>query len=251
MKILVLVLSLFLVIGVSVAYEGAGWDVPKAEKEKVETACPVTRVTDNSYCNSCHILIRDGDKVRYGVKEISPYNQYDPIDGRLYYHLEQINADGVANFFKYAARHPELGKHVVIEVESFGGSVFEAWRIKSYFVQFEKMGYTIETRTYGYALSAGFIVFVSGTKGYRVCDANAEFMMHELWSIEWPKVATPSSKEEEAKVYRHLQDNINGWIASRGNMSKEELDKLIEFRDHWLVGEEMVALGFADKFIGE
>jgi ATP-dependent protease ClpP protease subunit len=239
----------------SYAYE----DVSTATEpeEESEKGCPITKITDNSYCFSCHILIRDADKIRYGVKEISPYNQYDVpyhtkiIDGVLHYILEDINSDSVANFLNYAARHPELGKRVVVEVNSFGGSVFEAWRIKSYFVRFEKMGYTIETRTYGYALSAGFIVFVSGTMGHRLVDANAEFMMHELWSIEWPKVATPSSKEEEAKVYRHLQDNINNWIASRGNLSKDELDTLVEFRDYWLVGDEMIALGFADGFIAK
>ena len=231
--------------------------IPVKEKSEPEKGCPVTNITDNDKCLSCHVVVRDGDGYRFGMKEVKPYAAYDLprytkiIDGQLFYYMENIDSEYFEDFINYAKIHPEFGKHLVVEIDSYGGGIFDAWRIKAFIVEMESNGYVVETRTRGIALSAGFIVFVSGTRGYRLADANAEFMMHELWTIEWPKLATPATKEEEAKTFRHLQDNINKWIASRGDMTEEEISRKVKFKEAWLTGSEMIKYRFADRLITE
>jgi ATP-dependent protease ClpP protease subunit len=266
MKRLFIILCVLLVGVYAYSFEGGyiggdGNTTAKSEDsggdDKVQSICPKTLIKDNDKCSKCHIVIRGDDGYRYGIKEVAPYSEYEfptgtgVVDGKLTYYLGGMYSDGFMDFVDYAKRHPEFGKHIVVEVNSFGGSIFEAWRIKSLIVEMEKSGYIVETTTRGVALSAGFLVFVSGTIGYRSCDPNAEFMMHELWTIEWPKIATPASKEEEARTFRHLQDNINAWIASRGNMTAEQINKKVKFKEAWLTGAEMLEFKFADKVVGD
>ena len=227
------------------------------EKEPPQVGCPVTLITDNDKCMKCHVLVQGGNGVEFGLKEIDPYAKYEfppstkVVEGKLHHYLVYVNSSDIEQLFHFVIRHPEFGKHIVIEVDSFGGGIFEAWRIKAFFTELESRGYIVETRTRGVAMSAGFIIFVSGTKGYRFVDQNSEFMLHELWSIEWPKVATPSDKEQEAKIYRHLQDNINDWVSTRGSLTKDDIDKRIKYEEMWVVGAEMVELKFADGFLGD
>ena len=233
--------------------EGIGF--PVMEEPSPEKGCPETNFTDNNKCMACHVLVKDGSLWKFGIREVKPFAEYDfprytsIIDGKLNYYMREIDSDYFWDFVKYVRIHPEFGKTISIEVDSYGGSIFQAWRIKSIIVEMEKRGYIIETKTRGIALSAGFIVFVSGSIGHRTVDRNAEFMMHELWSIEWPKIATPATKEEDARIYKHLQDNINSWIAQRGNMTKEQIDQKVKFKEAWLTGREMIEYGFADGVI--
>lgn len=254
------IISVCLMVGfLGLAYAVEGEVKPKEDTEDdvVQSICPKTLIKDNYRCADCHVVIKDGSGYKYGIKEVDPNAVYilpyntKIIDGKLRYYLDIVRSGPFEEFLHYAYTHPEFGKHLLMEVDTFGGSVFQAWRIKALIVEAEKRGYTIETRTRGVALSAGFIIFVSGTIGHRSVDPNAEFMMHELWGIEWPKIATPASKEEEARTFRHLQDNINKWIASRGDMTKEEIDTKLKFKEAWLTGEEMLRWNFADKYIGD
>ena len=78
----------------------------------------------------------------------------------------------------YCKRHGV--DHLILEVQSPGGSLFEANKIMGLMKQWHVQGKIVETRCYGFALSAGFLVFASGTPGYRKAAGSAELMWHEL-----------------------------------------------------------------------
>ena len=63
------------------------------------------------------------------------------------------------------------------------------------------------------------------------------------------KIETPSDKEEAARVLRHLQNIRNDYLATRGKLTKQEIDAKIARKEFWMSGKEAVEFGFADEFI--
>lgn len=248
-KFIIALCCAILLAGVALADYGA---MPENEKEekKPEIFCPKTKISDNSLCLKCHT------QPDFKLREAKPDRALElPFgisltDGKLYYVIETINADKVAELFQYMYWHDEF-KNVVLEIQSPGGSLLDAWKIIGLMDQAKKRGITVETRCYGFAFSAGFLIFVNGQIDHRYVAPTAEFMHHELWTLSFMKLDTPSSKEDEAKTMRHLQDTIHDWLITRATkpITKDELDNLVRHKDYWMNGKDMIALGFADEAI--
>lgn len=243
-----------IVLVVLLSFSTLAYAEEEKEKKK-ESICPISKI--NADCLQCHVLrIKDGKPV-FGLKEIKQdaYRQYPSgtqvIDGKGYYLVGEITngeSNLIRDHFDYLKSHNI--KYTVFDVHSPGGSLFAAWRIKGLMDEFESEGGIIETRTRGFAASAGAILFVAGTKGYRIINAQAEIMFHELWSVKFLDISTPADKEDEARVLRHLQDTISSWLATRGKLSKDELDQRMRKKEFWLSGKEAFENGFADKLVG-
>ena len=144
-------------------------------------------------------------------------------------------------------------KRVVIEIFSPGGGVFHAQKIISLMDEFKSEGGVVETRSDGASFSAGFYIFAAGSRGHRMVYPYAELMWHEIQSLTGYGfvIDTPSSSEEKARVLKHLQKGRNEWLATRGNLTEEELDQKIRNREFWMTGKQAKDYGFADGFIGE
>lgn len=231
------------------ADEGDYW-TKQAEKEKPipVSHCPETGIYGKlSDCLSCHTV------PSFRLKETSPDEGYSFPGGcqfiwkdgkpvKLRYYLTSPTASYVYDAIKYADKHNI--KHLIVDIESFGGSLFECWESKALLSKWAKeKGNFLETRVHGKAMSAGFLLFLTGEK--RIVGTNAELMWHEAQIGEWPEMTSPSATDEKAKVYRHLQDNANSYIASRTNMTKEEVDELVRLKEFWITGPRAVELGIA------
>lgn len=136
---------------------------------------------------------------------------------------------------------------LVIDLFSYGGSLFDAMAMISLLRSVQEEGKVVEIRAKGIVASAGLLVLLSGTTGSRHIDRYAIVMFHELWSFKFFAVETPSSKEEEAIIYRKIQNNVNSFITSRSKITKEELDQKIRNKEFWLTASEALKYGFADK----
>lgn len=212
--------------------------------------CPKTKIVgqlgDCLRCHtapSFHLKEAPPDEVRsYPVRKM----RAEETKGYLI--LEEINCDDVQQFLDYLW---DRGiRHAVIEIHSPGGSLFGAWKIVGLMRYYQARGMVIETRCYGFAASAGFLIFASGSKGHRFAARTAEFMWHELLLAQFGlRVTTPSSSEEESRILRHLQDTANGWLASVSCMSKEQIDEAIRKKEMWVDGHKMQELCFADGFL--
>jgi len=229
--------------------------VPK-EKKKEEPIkwCPTTLISDNDKCMTCHVV--SGGK--FVLKATRPDAHLDyPTDAKIlnygtdneigYYLMDSIIPSAIQTIFWFFEQYGI--NHVIIEIYSYGGGLFGAWRTKGLFDEWKAKGGILETRIYGGAMSAGFMLFCAGTKGYRFVQPQAELMWHELQAGQWPEVTSPSKEEHKAEIYRHLQDTANEWLATRGKMTKEELDEKVAWKEFWFTGKEAVELGFADGFI--
>jgi len=248
-------MKLFLIIVMVFCLTSTGMAAEKEKpKEKPKAQCPKTTMQES--CLDCHI------KGNFKVKETAPdaHLSYPSKNmqiigwdsGRLKgsFLLGDIDADGIKNFFDYLEE--KKIKDAIFEVHSPGGALFDAQRIVSMFEEWRMKGGTIETRCLGISASAAFFIFVSGDKGKRFVSPYSDLMWHEIRTVEgWaPRLAMPSSKEDEAKVFRHLQDIRNEYLATRGKLSKEELDRMIRYKDWWMSGKQAFEYGFADGFIG-
>jgi len=229
---------------------------PIAQEEEKHGFCPHTNIVGKvSDCLICH---KKG--AEFGIKEIDPdENRAYPCYGMFvregygYYVIRDVGeslSDDLLKFFDYLDRYAI--SHAVLELHSPGGSLFEAWRVAGLMNEWEaaKPGRIVETRVYGFAASAGFLIAVSGTIGYRFASPTAELMWHELMSFKMFSIATPSSSEEEMKVLRHLQDTANEWLASRSKLTKEELDEKIKKKEFWCNGRQALEYGFVDHLLG-
>jgi len=165
------------------------------------------------------------------------------------YFLRGVDADEAEKFFDYLYLHSV--KHAIIEIFSPGGGLLAAQKIVAMIEEFQRSGGVVETKIYGAALSAGFYIFVAGTKGQRLVDPYAELMWHELISLEGIGFvfSTPSDSEERARVLRYLQNRRNVWLATRGKLTKDQIDEKIRKKEFWMSGEDAVRYGFADGFI--
>jgi len=251
--ILAIVLMVSMMVSPCFAEEGCrNCDDTEEVVEAEKSLCPITKM--DSLCLTCHIA------PSFKLKEVDPTEQYNDIpggtsgvrilNGKLYpyYKLDYIVSESLKSFFEYISWHPEFEKHVIIEVFSPGGSLLDAWRIVGIMNYWKTKGYVVETRCYGFAASAGFVIFANGSKGFRYASPTAELMWHELWVGEWFKISTPSSSYDEAMVLRHIQDTISEFLSANSNLSKEEWDEKVHKKEYWINGNQALEIGISDGF---
>lgn len=230
-----------------------GGEGPQAPRIPQIPACP--RTTMATDCLQCHV------RGNFGVRETAPDAQLVyPFTGmrvileggipKGYYLLGEIESTEIRQFFEYLDGHGI--KVAVIEIHSPGGALFSALRIVGLIRNWQKSGGKVEMRLYGMAFSAGFYIFTAGD--VRLVDEYASLMWHEIQSFGGfgVKVETPSDKEDEAKILRGLQDVSHAYLATRGKLSKKEIDQRVAKRQEWwMTGAEAVKFGFADGFLGK
>jgi len=238
-KLFLLAIALSLLVGGAYGSDGMSQQIFIQQ-----SLCPKTLMKDS--CLTCHSY------PSFVLKEIGPNARYDyPVSGMkisndaAYYVLGDINAGEVQRVFDYVLWHPVVRK-IIIEVHSPGGSLFDAYKIVGMMQHMMLIGYTIETRVYGFAASAGFLVASSGSKGHRFVAPTAELMWHELMSFSLFSIDTPSDSEEKARVLRHLQDTANAWLARVSKMTLGEINDKIRKREFWMNGCQAIEYGFAD-----
>lgn len=251
--LLITFVIVFIVIGVvsipiACQAEPGIMEEEESETPEVQSVCPLTKMTDQKSCRDCHEVQKVKGGFKWGVQDDSwqdlPYGvKMVKRNGKdtMHYLLEGISAERVFEIYEYAEKNGIT--EVELEIDSPGGSVVAAWRIVALMQGYPKIHTT--TTCYGYAASAGFTIFVSGD--YRIVSPNAMLMQHELWSLKFLSIETPAGAKDEADDMRMWQDNINEWLASRSNMSVDEIADKIHKRDWWMIGREAYELGFADE----
>ncbi|MEM4720508.1 MAG: ATP-dependent Clp protease proteolytic subunit [Candidatus Methanomethylicaceae archaeon] len=241
------ILWMFLILGPSWAQD--------RQDIRSKGMCPKTMVVgDAGDCFRCHL------PVTFKLRETEPEESYrlpnsdckvDVVDGRvvkLYWKMTNVSSDAAAEVFRWARTRGV--KYVVIEIQSPGGSLFDAWRIVGLMSEFEREGNVVETRSYGFAASAGFLVLASGTKGHRYAAETAHLMWHELFSFALFKIETPSSSEESSRVLRKFQNIAHEWLSKVSKVQKDELDQKVRNKELWISGKEAFEMGFVDHVVG-
>ena len=109
-------------------------------------------------------------------------------------------------------------KPITIFINSFGGSVYDMWSIIDIITNSKTPIYTYCT---GYAMSAGFIIFLAGHK--RFVTKHATLMCHQLSMWDNGKLTDMQQIMEERE---ENQRDIEEFIIKQTKISQEKLDEI-------------------------
>jgi ATP-dependent protease ClpP protease subunit len=223
-------------------FSGFGPIEDKEKSNKIPIGkCPVTQtVGDIKGCLQCH------ESKTFEVNPTASSQILVDENGKKYgYHIiTDINDEQIKLFFDYLIK--KKINRAMIESNGPGGSLLAAWRIIGIINNAKTKGIQVDTIVYGYALSANFIIFMSGDK--RIVSPYAELMYHEVRMTDY-KEHTPSSAVDGADVLIHLQKSVDAYIAERCLLSVEELKAKIKNKEYWLNGREAKKLKFATHIL--
>lgn len=206
------------------------------EKSSKQLVCPVTKFPD---CQACHSaptgVVMDSQK---GIRILNKV---------VYLYVERMDHEYLRRVIRTLDGYPY--EKVVLDLFSFGGSVFDSLAMASFLNKIEAEGKIIEVQARGLVASAGLVILVSGTPGHRFIDKHSLVMFHELSTFKFLATETTSDQEEQARIVRRIQNTINGYITSRSKIDPDELRNNIKKKELWLNAEEAIKYGFADKVL--
>ena len=129
---------------------------------------------------------------------------------------------------------------ITIFIQSFGGSIYDAWSLIDIMLSSNTPIYTICT---GYAMSAAFLIFIAGSA--RVVTNHAQLMYHQISSGYWGKV---KDVIEDTEWLKKDQERVEEFVLNRTLLTKEELDESYNAKkDLVFSGKECIIKGIADN----
>lgn len=133
-------------------------------------------------------------------------------------------------------------KPIKIYIDSFGGSVYQCFGILSII---EKSKTPIHTIVTGCAMSAAFLMAISGHKRYAY--SSATFMYHQLSHTEYGKLKDLDNCVIECK---RLQQMIEKHTLKMTKIPKDKLKDVYEDKEDWfLSAKEALKHGVVDEII--
>ena len=210
--------------------------------------CKKTLMTEN--CFSCH------STPSFKIKEADPFESLIPpnsstefqfIRGELIgvFYLNSITPYSIRNALIYFESHGT--KRVIIDISSYGGSLLDAFHIVSLIEEFQNKGIKIDTKCYGYAMSAGALIFIAGED--RIVSNHAHIMWHELSIGKMFAIETPSKSKDEAKELEMMQLVANSYFSERTGIDIKEIETNIAYKDWYMSGREALKNGVATKLL--
>lgn len=133
---------------------------------------------------------------------------------------------------------------IKIYIQSYGGSVYDMWALIDLMLTSKTPIYTY---CMGYAMSAGFKIFIAGSK--RFIGKHATLMYHQLNHCIWGDFKTMDEQHFQNTL---VQDDIENYVLSRTKITKERLEEVRNTKINWYIrGNEAIELGIADEIIEE
>lgn len=118
-------------------------------------------------------------------------------------------------------------KPIRIYINSFGGSVYDMWGLIDTMLNSKTDIYTYCT---GYAMSAGFKIFLAGKK--RFANRHSTFMYHQLSYGIKGKIQDIADDLEESE---YIQSEIEEYVVSRTMITKEKLGEVRKLKKDWYI----------------
>ena len=168
-----------------------------------------------------------------------------PIQFEHYAHflsggIDTTSAEAVSRWMLYA-KFNKIEKPLTLHLNSEGGDLGSAVGLVDLMCG---LGIQVRTFAYGNLMSASFIIFAAGQKGYRAIGKNTTIMIHQFSD-------TIDGKYHDMRAYAKECDRYNQKMASLlsdcSNLSvKDVKSKFLRPTDTWLSAEELVEYGIAD-----
>ncbi len=189
--------------------------------------------TDDKMAKRAIFSSRD-DRIFYLFGEINARNCADiAYDISMINHEDNEKDDKEKDFKR---------KPIKIYFNSFGGSVYDMWLLVDTI-----MGSKTPVHTYctGYAMSAAFIIFLSGHKRYM--SPHATLMYHQIYCWRSGKYQDLVDDREQTD---HLNEMIESFVVERTGLTKDDLLNIREKkRDTYFSAKEAEELKIIDEIM--
>jgi len=184
------------------------------------------------------------------AKRVNPINIEEKIDSGLLQNstnflVGEIDYESVKKIIKWIVFENTLTTRtpLTLYINSHGGSLLDAFALIEVM---RKSKRKIRTVGIGSVMSAGFLIFVSGTKGERYITKTASTLCHQLSTEIEGKHHDINSYYKETE--RNNQNMVE-ILSESCELDKNEIKKiLLPPTDVWLTANEMVQFKLADKY---
>jgi len=169
-------------------------------------------------------------------------------DAGVHFLVGEIDEDNINEAVKWLAYENidvRTDRILTLYVNSQGGDLYEAFGLID---MMRNSQVPIRTIGYGSVMSAGFLIFASGTKGERYISPNTGIMCHQMSATE------EMGKYHDIKATRKETDRLNKAMydilkEATGLDGRTIKNKLLPAHDVYMTAEEMVEYGAADHIL--
>lgn len=140
-------------------------------------------------------------------------------------------------------------RHIVIHLNSEGGSVMDGMALGMLLREKVQAGWTIEVRAQGFVASAAVIVLVTGSPGQRYLHEDSLVMVHEIAAFTFMEQLKTTDARKKADYMALIERTMTGFVARYTKLSTDELLVLMR-AETWMTADQAVAKGFADHLVG-
>jgi ATP-dependent Clp protease protease subunit len=131
---------------------------------------------------------------------------------------------------------------IKIYIDSYGGQVYQCFGLLSVI---ERSGTPIHTIVTGCAMSAGFMILISGHK--RFAHKLSTPLYHQVSS---GAIGTVKEMEEKIEESKRLQDQLESIVKEKTDISKKKLKEIFDTKKDWyMTSEEALELKVVDEIL--
>lgn len=162
------------------------------------------------------------------------------IDDSLYAEMRQII---LWNIEDEEAKIPvEQRKPIVLIIHSYGGAIDAAFSLMDLI---SKSKTIVKTINFGSSMSAGCLLLLSGTKGYRYCMPLSTALIHEG---QGGTSGSYDQVQSQNANYKHIMDTMKQWIMDHTEIDTKTMAKW-KNKEIYLYAEDQVKYGVVDAVI--
>ena len=133
-------------------------------------------------------------------------------------------------------------EEITMVINSGGGDIYSMFAITD---MMDNIYTPIRTICLGTAQSAAAFIFTCGTKGRRFMTKHSSLMIHQ---VSGGAGGTTKDIDVQVREIKFLQNEMNEEITKRSDLSKNEIEKLID-RDFYIRPQQAIEYGLCDDII--
>jgi ATP-dependent Clp protease, protease subunit len=186
------------------------------------------------------------------VKHFDTFNAEDRIAVRLlensvFFLIGDITEENVADCIRWIAYEnltDSNDKLLTLYVNTFGGDLYQAFALVD---MMRNSRYPIRTIGIGAVMSAGFLIFASGTQGERIVARNTGLMCHQYSEeVEGKHHDLKASLKEGVNCNRRMMEIL---VNATGLTPARVRAKLLKETDVFLTAKQAIDVGVADHIL--
>lgn len=176
------------------------------------------------------------DSVKTFVKELKT----------MHYKLSEVESENARKLISFNGDNGIRFFPINVELSTVGGMCYVGFSACNTLSEISKYR-TVNIHASGWVCSMGIPFLLSVPLEYRSASKDTFFMIHQVSSLTFGKVA---DLEEDVAQSKRIQDKLWTYIEQNSKITKEQLQDCYDHkRDWWITAEEALELGLISKIV--